>query len=77
MFGHDLHTPQGYFYLALIEGLSMASSYLTSTITTTHVYATATPTLISAPDGPYIISHLRKDSFSQLTSYVISLAHYQ
>ena len=54
----------------------MVTTYLTCTNTTTHEYATATPTLISAPDSSHIISLLRKYSSSQLTNYVISMANY-
>ena len=56
--GNDPHILQGYLQLALIEGLKIATTYLTSTNPITHEYTTATPTLISAPDGSHIISHL-------------------
>ena len=53
----------------------MAISYLTSINVVTPEYLTITPTLLPTPDGAYIISHLHKDTSSQLTNFVISLAH--
>ncbi len=52
----------------------MATSYLSSTNNITFEYATAPPTLIPTPDGSYIISHLRKDTSSQLTNFFIYMA---
>ncbi len=74
MSAHDPHTPPGYLIHALLEGITMATSYLSSTNTITSEYATAPPTLIPIPEGSYIISHLRKDTSSQLTNFVISMA---
>jgi hypothetical protein len=75
MSAHDPHTPQGYLIHALLEGITMATSYLSSTNTTISEYATAPPTLIPTPEGSYIISHLRKETSSQLTNFVISMAN--
>jgi hypothetical protein len=55
----------------------MANSYLSSLNITTPDYLNTSPTLLPTPDGAYIISQLRKDTSSQLTSCVISLAHPQ
>ena len=55
----------------------MAISYLTSINVVTPEYMTTTPVLLPTPDKAYIISHLRKDTSSQLTNVVISLAHPQ
>ena len=52
----------------------MTPSYLSSTDNITSEYAIAPHTLIPTPDGPYIISHLRKGISSQLTYFVISMA---
>jgi hypothetical protein len=57
--------------------MEMANSYLSSLNITTPEYLNTSPTLLPTPDGAYIISHLRKDTFSQLASFVISLAHPQ
>ena len=53
----------------------MATSYLSSTNKITSKYATAPSTLIPTPDGSYIILHLRKDTSSQLTNFVISMVN--
>ena len=53
----------------------MATSYLSSTNNITTEYATAPPTLIPTPEDSYIISHLRKDTSSQLTNFVIYMAN--
>ncbi len=53
----------------------MVTSYLAHTNTITSEYATAPPTLIPTPEGSYIVSHLRKDTSSQLTNFVISRAN--
>jgi hypothetical protein len=57
--------------------MEMANSYLSSLAITTPEDLKAPPTLLPTPDGAYIISHLRKDTSSQLTSFAISLAHPQ
>jgi hypothetical protein len=54
----------------------MTSTFLTSTHTNTHAHAITTPALIAAPNGSHVISHLRKDTSSQLTYYVISVENY-
>ena len=74
---HDVHIPQGYLFQALMESLAMASFYLTSTSTITLKYTTALPALIPAPDESHIISHLREDTSSHLTNYVISMSNYR
>jgi hypothetical protein len=71
----DPHTPQGYRHHALMEGLKMATTFLNSTHTNTYAYTISHPTLIAAPYGSNILSHIRKDS-SQLTNYVLSVANY-
>ncbi len=38
---------------------------------------TATPTLLPTSDGSYIILHLQKDTSSQMTNFIISLANPQ
>jgi len=73
MSGTAPHTPQGYLHHAIMEGLRMATTFLTTTHTNTRAYATVTPTLVETPYGSHIISHLRKDTSSQLTNYVISM----
>ncbi len=75
MSAHDPHIPQGYLIHALLEGITISTSYLSSTNTITPEYITAPPTLIPAPEGSYIISHLRKDTSSYLTNFVISMAN--
>ena len=75
MYAHDPHTPQGYLLQAMPRGIAMAISYLSSTNTITVEHTNAPPTLIPTPDGSYIISHLRKDTLSQLTNFVISMAN--
>jgi hypothetical protein len=72
----DPHIPQGYLHHALTEGLKMATTFLDSTHTNTREYATTPPTLIAALDGSHILSHIRKDSSSQITNYVIFMANY-
>jgi len=57
--------------------MEMANSYLSSLNIITPEYLSTSPTLLHTPDGAYIISHLRKDTSSQLTNFVISLAHPQ
>ena len=52
----------------------MATSYLSSTNNITSDYATAPRTLVPNPNGTYINSHLRRDTSSQLTNLVISMA---
>jgi len=69
---------QGYLHQALTQGMEMAIFFLASLIVDTPNYLiSTTPTLQPTPDGAYIISHVRKDSSSQLTNFVISLAHPQ
>ena len=77
MFVQNPHTAQGYLLHALTQGMEMAISYLTSINVITPEYLTTTPTLLPTFDGAYIISHLRKDTSSQLTIFVISLANPQ
>jgi len=72
----DLHTPQGYLHHALMEGFKLATTFLTSTHANTHACATARPTLIAAPYGSHILLHIRKDTSSQLTNYVIFVENY-
>jgi hypothetical protein len=74
MSAHYPNTPQGYLIQALLWGTATAISYLSSTNNITSEYATAPPTLIPTHDGAFIISHLRKDTSSQLTHFVISMA---
>jgi len=66
---------QGYRLQALTQGMEMANSYLSSLNITTPEYLNTSPTLLPTLDGASIISHLRKDTSSQLTSFVISMAH--
>ena len=54
----------------------MATSYLSSTNNITPEYATTSSTLNPTPDVFYIISHLRKDTSSQLANFVISLTSF-
>ena len=55
----------------------MAIYFLSSLAVVTPDYLTTSPTLQPTPDGEYIISRVRKDNSSQLTNFVISLAHPQ
>jgi hypothetical protein len=74
MSAHNPNTAQGYLLQALTQDMEMTHTYLSSlnlTIPDSHL---ATPALLPTPDGAYIVSHLRKDTSSQLTSFVISLA---
>ena len=57
--------------------MEMAISYHTSIHVVTPAYLTTTPALLPTPDGAYTISHLRKDTSTQLTNFVICLAHPQ
>ena len=57
--------------------MEMAVSFLTSLTVVTPDHLSAAPTLQPTQDGAYIISHVRKDNSSQLTNFVISLAHPQ
>jgi hypothetical protein len=68
---------QGYLLQALTQGMEVANSYLSSLNIITPKYLNTSPTLLPTPDGAYVISHLRKDTSSQLTSFIISLAHSQ
>jgi hypothetical protein len=77
MSAHNHTIAQGYLLQALTQGMEIANSYLSLLDITTLEYLNTPPTLLPTPDGAYIISHLRKDTFSQLTSFVISLAHPQ
>ncbi len=52
----------------------MALTYISSLNITIPDSHHTTPALLPTPDGAYIISYLRKDTSSQLTSFVISLA---
>jgi hypothetical protein len=72
MSAHDPHTPQGYLMQALLGSIAMATSYLSSNNNIASDYASAPPTLVPSPDGLYIISHLHKDTSSQLqtSSYI-------
>jgi hypothetical protein len=53
--------------------MEMATSYLNSLTVTTPESLNTAPTLLPTPDGAYIISHLRKDTSTQQTSFVISI----
>ena len=76
MSAHDHDIAQGYLLTALTKGIEMAKSFLSS-LTISPEDLKASPPLLPTPDGAYIISHLRKDTSSQLTSFVISLAQPQ
>jgi ribonuclease BN (tRNA processing enzyme) len=60
---------------ALLGGIVTAISYLSSTNNITSEYTTTPSTLIPTPDCSIIISHLHKDTSSQLTNFVISMAN--
>ena len=60
-----------------MQGMEMAISFLASLTVVTPDYLNTTPTLLPTSDGAYIIFHVRKDNSSQLTNFVISLAHPQ
>jgi len=75
MFAHDHHTPQGYLLHAFMGGIAMATAYLSSTNIITAEHNHASPTLIPTPDGYYILSHLRKDTYTRLTNFVISMGN--
>jgi hypothetical protein len=77
MYAHNPTITQGYLHQALTKGMEMAISFLASITVATPDYLSTTPTLQPTPDGAYIISHVRKDNSSQLTNFVISLAHPQ
>jgi hypothetical protein len=77
MSAHNPTTTQGYLHQALAQGMEMAISFLSSLAVVTPDFLTTPPTLQPTPDGAYIISHVRKDNSSQLTNFVISLAHPQ
>ena len=77
MSAHNHNIAQGYLLHALTQGMEMANSYLSSLTITTPDYLNTTPTLLPTPDGAYIISHLHKDTSTQQTSFVISLANPQ
>jgi hypothetical protein len=53
----------------------MATFYLTSTNTIVAKHTIASPSLLPTHDGSYIVSHLRKDTPSQLINFVISMAN--
>ena len=55
----------------------MASAFLASLTVVTPDSLSTSPMLQFTPDGAYIISHVRKDNSTQLTNFVISLAHPQ
>jgi hypothetical protein len=76
MSAHDPTIPQGYLHQVLIQGLASATTFLTSLIGAVAPHHN-TPALQPTPDGAYIISHVRKDNSTQLTNFVISLAHPQ
>jgi hypothetical protein len=73
----DPRITQGYLLHALTGGIEMATSYITSINIITPKHLATTPRLLPSPDGSYIISHLRKDTSSQKTNFVISLANPQ
>ena len=75
MFAHNSHIPQGYRIQALTGGIAIATSYLTSTNTTTTYHTTVVSSLLPTRGGSYIVSHLRKDTFSQLTNFGISMGN--
>jgi hypothetical protein len=77
MSAHNPTIAQGYLHQALTQGMEMAISFLASLTVVTPDYLGTSPTLLPTPDGAYIISHVRKDNSSQLTNFVISLAHPQ
>jgi hypothetical protein len=77
MFAHNPTITQDYLHQALTQGMEMAISFLSSLAVVTPDYLTTSPTLQPTPDGAYIISHVRKDNSSQLTNFIISLAHSQ
>jgi hypothetical protein len=74
MAAQNPRTTHGYILHALTMTMEMAISYLTSINIITPEYLTTTSTLLPTPDGSYIISHLCKDTSSQLTNFVISLS---
>jgi hypothetical protein len=52
--------------------METTNSYLSSLNITTPEDLNTSPTLLPTPDGANIISHRRKNTSSQLTSFVIS-----
>ena len=58
-----------------LGGIATAISHLSSINNITSDYATTTPKFIPTPDGSFVISHLRKDTSSQLTNFVVSMAN--
>ena len=76
MSARNQNSTQGYLHQALTQGIEMATAFLASLIGAVDPHNT-TPTLHPTPDGAYIISHIRKDNSTQLTNFVISLAHPQ
>jgi len=74
MYAHDSHTPQDYLLQALLVNIAMATSYLSSTNNITSDHATIPPIPIPTHDGSHIISHLRKDTSTQLTNFIILMA---
>jgi hypothetical protein len=77
MSAHTHNMAQGYLLDALARGMEMANSFLSTLNITTPEEYKSPPTLLPTPDGAYIISHIRKDTSSQLTNFVISIAHPQ
>jgi hypothetical protein len=73
MSAQNPHTPQGYLLHALMGGIAMATAYLSSTNAITAKHNHAPSTLIPTLDGSYILSHVRKDTSTQLTNFVISM----
>jgi len=55
--------------------MEIAIALLASLTVVTPDYLNTSPTFLPTPDGAYIISHVRKANSSQLTNFVLSLAH--
>jgi hypothetical protein len=70
----NLGDTNGYLRLAVHQAKRTIEAFLSSIkeLTTTHTQTY--PTLKQAPDGVYILTHPKKDTSTQNTNFVISLA---
>ncbi len=69
MSARDATVTQEYLHQALTQGVEIAISFLASLSVVTPDCLSAPPTLQPTPDGAYIISHVRTDNSSVLTTH--------
>jgi len=68
--GHTI----GYLQLALQHAMTTAVAFLSSIAELQPIHTQSSTAFKQAPDGSYILPHQKKDTSTQITNYIISMA---